>query len=413
MAFITREDGEHFVIPSYRDVITGKSTGAIKADILTLSQSYGEYITLQRKGQLQFEIAFSPETGYLLGETVWYQFNRPTDMIFCEAIPNSSEAILVIVKNGSVYLDGSFQVDNIPEELVIFLTQQNHFEIYVHGDVPISATSEEGKFSFDETSVKSFTVLEKPVFNSLPLIAAYHLQPVDVTMRAQGIGGLPIKTVLIAMGALVAAYVGYLYVSPMLEAKKEKEIPMEVNPYASYVSALNTPAPSDVMNNVIDNIFMLRQIPGWYAVKMEYKKDTLSTNVFTRSGNLENLYTWSKARNMEISIKSASVLLVSKPKFTNRKKPKVIYPLKQVLVTLVDRLFVVNPNYSQFSIADPKVSGPSGNSKITMRMVNLSTDILSYISKQLEGMPITIESFTVAINHGLITGNLVIVAYGT
>lgn len=413
MAFITREDGEHFVIPSYRDVLTGKSTGVIKADVIALSQSYGEYITMQRKGKLQFEIAFSPEPGYLLGETVWYKFNRPTDMIYCEAIPNSSEAILVIVKNGSVYLDGSFQVDNIPEELVIFLTQQNNFEIYVHGDVPISATSTEGKFSFDESSVKSFTVLDDPVFNSLPLISAYHLLPVDVTMKAQGIGGLPITTVLMAIGLLVAGYIGFLYVSPMFEEKKQKEIPMEVNPYAAYVTALNSPAPSDVMNTVINQIFLLRQIPGWYAIKMEYKKDQLNANVYTRSGSLENLYLWGKARDMDISIKSTSVMLVAKPKFTPRKKPKVIYPLKQVVLTLVDRLFVVNPSYSQFSIGDPKTTGPYGSSRITMRMVNLSTDILAYISKQLEGMPVTLESFAITINHGMITGNIVLFAYGT
>ncbi len=36
MAFIAREDGEHFVIPSYRDVITAKQEAALKKDILAL-----------------------------------------------------------------------------------------------------------------------------------------------------------------------------------------------------------------------------------------------------------------------------------------------------------------------------------------------------------------------------------------
>lgn len=413
MAFITREDGEHFVIPSYRDVLTGKSTGAIRADVMTLSQSYGEYITMQRKGQLQYEIAFSPESGYLLGETVWYKFNRPTDMIYCEAIPNTSEAILVIVKNGSVYLDGSFQIDNIPEELVIFLTQQNNFEIYVYGDVPISATSTEGKFSFDETSVKSFTVLDSPIFNSLPLIAAYHLLPVDATMKAQGIGGLPIKTILIAMGGLVVAYLAFGYISPMFEEKKQKEIPMEVNPYAGYVSALNSPAPADVVNTFIQQVMVLHNIPGWYATKLEFKGGTFSANVYTKSGNMQNLYLWSKERNFDMTIKSGAVMLVSKPKFNNRIKPKVIYPLKQVIVTLIDKLFVINPNYTTFSMSDSKASGPYGNTKISIRLVNMSPDILSFLAQQLEGMPITIDSFFVSINQGIMSGTLVINAYGT
>ena len=104
MAYLTREDGEHFVIPSYREVLSAKQKSVLKKDILLLSQSYGEYITLQRKSPVQYEVAFSPDTGYLLGETVWQHFKRPADLIYCEAIPGTTEAILVIVKAGSVYL---------------------------------------------------------------------------------------------------------------------------------------------------------------------------------------------------------------------------------------------------------------------------------------------------------------------
>src|SRR5688572_11892417 len=105
MPYITREDGEHFVIPSYRDVLVVKQKNQLKKEILLLSQSYGEYITLQKKGGNQYEVAFSPDTGYLLGESIWYHFKRPVDLIYCEAIPNTTEAILVIVKSSSVYLD--------------------------------------------------------------------------------------------------------------------------------------------------------------------------------------------------------------------------------------------------------------------------------------------------------------------
>jgi hypothetical protein len=147
MSYITREDGERFVIPSYRDVLKAKQKTQLKKEILALSKSHGEYITMQKKGPNQYELAFSSDTGYLLGESIWQHFNRPVDMIYCEAIPNSTDAILVIVKSSAVYLDGSFPLDSIPEELIIFLTQQNNFEIYIYGDVPISQTHEIGKFS--------------------------------------------------------------------------------------------------------------------------------------------------------------------------------------------------------------------------------------------------------------------------
>ena len=132
MPYITREDGEHFVIPSYRDVLSIKQKTQLKKEIYSLSQSYGEYITLQKKSVNQYEVAFSTDTGYLLGESIWHTFNRPEDMIYCEVVPNTTEAIFVIVKSGIVYLDGRFPLDSIPEELVVFLTQQNKFEIYIN-----------------------------------------------------------------------------------------------------------------------------------------------------------------------------------------------------------------------------------------------------------------------------------------
>src|SRR5579862_3627590 len=158
MPYITREDGERFIIPTYRDVLSAKKPSLLKKEILLLAANYGEYITLQKKGNFQYEVAFSPEAGNLLGETVWHFFKRPRDLIYCEEIPNTTDVILVIVKSGSVYLDGSFPADSVPEELIVFQTQQNNFEIYTYGDVPISETAEPGKFAFDTTSVKSFKV---------------------------------------------------------------------------------------------------------------------------------------------------------------------------------------------------------------------------------------------------------------
>src|SRR3990167_1150336 len=102
MAYITREDGERFVIPSYRDVLSAKKPSLLKKEVLLLSSNYGEYVALQRKNIQQYEAAFSPDPGYLLGETVWHYFKRPIDLIYCEAIPNTNHAILVIVKGGSV-----------------------------------------------------------------------------------------------------------------------------------------------------------------------------------------------------------------------------------------------------------------------------------------------------------------------
>jgi hypothetical protein len=412
MAFIAREDGEHFVIPSYRDVITAKQESALQKDILALSQSYGEYITLQRKAKLQFEIAFSPDQGYLLGETVWYKFNRPADMIFCEAIPNSNEAILVIVKNGSVYLDGSFQVDSIPEELVIFLTQQNNFEIFTSGDVPISSVNTEGKFSFDEGSVKSFTVLENPVFNDLPLIKAYRFQTVDAALKAQGIGSFPIKSIAGIIGVLVVAWFAFSTFTKV-EEKKTQELPMEKNPYEAYVNALASPPPDELTKTYAALYGVLLNAPGWYPTKYDYKGGGFTSSMLTKSGTLETLMRWSAASGFSMTVGQKGVSLLSTPKVTSRPKPKTIYPAKEIIIRFVDRLQVIYPGYTNLSLAEGRGKGPYSNVKITIRFTKLSPQILLLIAKAMEGLPMTLESITSSVSGGRLNGSIVVMIYGT
>src|SRR5688572_7090824 len=218
MAYLTREDGERFIITSYRDVLSAKKLSLLRREIMLLSANYGEYITLQRKNINQYEVAFSPDPGYLLGESIWAFFKRPPDLIYCEAIPNTFEAILVIVKSGSVYLDGVFPLDVIQDELVIFKTQQNNFEIYVYGDVPISASIEENKFTFATSSVKSFTILDTPVFSTLPTTKAFQLLPVNQVLKAKGIGVLPLKKILTFIAIIIGLWLAWMFFP---ESKKE------------------------------------------------------------------------------------------------------------------------------------------------------------------------------------------------
>ncbi len=218
MPYITREDGERFVIPSYRDTLRARSASILKREIQLLSSNYGEYITLQKKAADRYEAAFSTDTGYLLGESIWNFFKRPADMIYCEQVPNTTEAILVIVKSGTVYLDGMFAIDSIPEELVIFKTQSNHFQIFTFGDVPISEHPEDEKFSFDVGSVELFSQLDSPVFATLPLYKNYHLEIVDIVLKNQGIGVFPAKQLLGVVVIFGLIWMGWQF----LEAHKHE-----------------------------------------------------------------------------------------------------------------------------------------------------------------------------------------------
>jgi hypothetical protein len=403
MPYITRDDGEHFVIPSYRDVLSSKNKNQLKKDIVLLSQSYGEYITLQRKSAAQYEVAFSPDIGYLLGESIWHYFKRPLDMIYCEAVPNTTEAILVIVKSGSVYLDGRFPIDGIIEELVIFLTQQNNFEIYIYGDVPIAENPATGKFAFEVNSVKSFSVLDHPVFPTVPLLKIYQLQLVEPVLKAHGIGVFPTRqiiTVVIVMGLVWMMY-SYMTTPKMIE---ETQAP-EANPYQLYISTLIQPAPADELNQFLNKMTLFFSLPGWTVTHVDYSKGKLRAKVTSRGSNTSTLFEWAKQYQAIANIEADGVYVTMSVLLQSRPLPREIYPTKEVLGTLLDRLASVYPgNHVKMRAFENK--GRFYNVGIDIDFDNLSPDVLALIGIQFKDLPMVLDKLSLDIENANLKGTM-------
>lgn len=412
MPYITREDGEHFVIPSYRDVLSAKNKNLLKKDILLLSQNYGEYITLQRKSPIQYEVAFSPDTGYLLGESIWHNFKRPMDMIYCEAIPNTTEAILVIVKNGSVYLDGSFPVDTIPEELIIFLTQKNNFEIYVYGDVPISEIPAEGKFSFEPSSVKSFTVLDKPVFPTLPLLRIYQLQLVDQVLKAQGIGVFPTRQILLGAIVLGLIYMLYSYITSRKPEERPVIVTNEENPYQGFLLALTSPAPNDEMNKFVDQLTLLFTMPGWSPVQVEYSKGNLTSSVTSDGGRIENLTQWTGANGGKLDIKQDGIFVTLPVKVPNRPAPTKIYSLRETIGRFIDNLAGVYPG-NHMDVSQIVSRGNYTDMTFSINVTNATPAILRLIANQFQDLPFALIKISLTVANGFLSGTITIEALGS
>lgn len=410
MSYITREDGEHFVIPSYRDVLSAKQKNVLKRDILLLSQSYGEYITMQKKSADSYEVAFSPDAGYLLGESIWHFFNRPLDMIYCEAIPNTTEAILVIVKAGSVYLDGSFPLDSIPEELVIFLTQQNNFEIYTYGDVPISQTPQEGKFSFEEGAVKSFTVLEDPVFPTLPLLKIYKLQLVDTVLRAQGIGVFPLRQAIIGVGALAALWMAWSYFT----APAEVVVPQEavVDPYQDYYSILSAPAPDQEVIEFLKAYRTMLTMPGWIMRTVDYTNGSFTASVASNGNSIENLMAWADRNHATVNIKADGIYVGMALGVSPRPIPRKIYTLKLIVARLTDNIAVVYPG-NHLQLGEFTNRNVFTDLAITITLDNVSPGLLAMIGEQFKDLPIVLRGMKLTVNEGNLTGSITLEALGS
>jgi len=410
MAYITREDGERFVIPSYRDVIA-KRKALLKEDLLQLSAKYGEYITFHRRGLAQFEVAFSHEGGYLFGECVWTYFKRPVDMIYCEAIPDTTEAYLVIVKDSGVYLDGTFPLENIAEEILVFTTQLNNFEIYTYGDIPLSQEPLEGKIALDPQSIKSFNILNEPLFQHLPVVKQYQLQLLDVVLRQQGIGVFPVKYVIVVAVLLGLAWMGYTYVNIHKKAMPVVQAPPPPNPFLAYNNALASVPPEAEVDTVVQSINTLTTMPGWVPVDLNYKNGKLTVNVQSLGTNIRILYAWAEENNATVALQQKGFsLTMDLPLSPKRLKPDKIYPLDRVIGSLIDRMAVVMPG-NVITVSTTKSQGVYKQSDLTINVSEVSPETLALVGEQLQGLPLILTAIALKINHG-VTGTLTLQALG-
>lgn len=411
MPYITREDGERFVIPSYRDVLSAKKDALLKREITLLSSTHGEYIALQRKNISQYEIAFSNEAGYLLGETVWHYFKRPQDLIYCEAIPNTSEAILIIVKSGSVYLDGSFPIESISEELLVFRTQQSHFEIYIYGDVPISEKPEGDKFALDSSSVKSFTILEKPAFPQLPLVKAFQLQLVEAVLRAQGIGVFPVKKALAAVVILLFLWIAWGYFSAEETVIQPIKLIGRSNPQQAYMNALTTPDPATEIRWVTGVTSSLFTIEGWYPSAITYMNGLLNASMKSTGTRTDILFAWAARNKVQVIAQSDGFHLIMQRQFLNRVPPTTIYDINKIIGQITDKISYIVPG-NNLRLGKYLDSGTYKEVALGIDFSQTTVTTLDLIGQQLKYLPLTLTSIKLTYDKITLSGSFELKAYG-
>lgn len=410
MTYIARDDGQHFVIPSYRDVLSAKKPSLLQKEIRLVSSSYGEYVAIQKKSPTQYEVAFSPDTGYLLGETIWSYFKRPKDLIYCEEIANSNEAILVIVKSGSVYLDGKFPVDSIADELLVFQTQSNQFDIYIYGNVPISKTPEEGKFSFDASSVKSFNVLEKSLFPHLPVVSQFELKLVDEALKAQGIGVFPIKTVVFVVAVLVFFWASWNYFASYKEVLPAS-IVRAADPYQAFYNELMSPDPYLEIQMVQQEIVSLYGIPGWLPLVLNYSGRRLDVLVISSGARTNTLYAWAKRHNAAVSVRPDGFYLTFNTTFLDRQRPNKIYSIGNVIANLTDKLSYVLPG-NNLIIGETLNKGKYVRTELTINFSKIVPTTLGLIGQQLRNLPLIINSIKINFSDEGLSGSIGLTVLG-
>ncbi len=411
-SIIREKDGATFTTPDYRELTSTKKASLLKREILMLSTQHGDFSHIRKKNKSQYEVAFSHESGFLLGESVWQHFNRPYNMVYCELLPNAAEVILVVVTNGSIFIDTKIPQLSVPEELAVFLGEDHEFEIYIHGDVPISKEPAEGKFSFSRQTTKSFTVLEESFFDNLKQDPELELLPAAQALKKQRIGTLPVKNIVVVSIIAVIFWTGWAKLTNT-NSVLPKIIISVVDPYTLFLNTLSTPAPDKSIRQLVDYIERVSEAPGWSMKTISFnKRNGFKSYLLSSGNNISNLKKWAYQQHISVDIDNKGVSANIPNTVKNRAKPNKIFKLQNVLGNIVDRTNSILPGNA--ILLQPIVSYSQYKEiSFSITIEDVTPTLLLLLAEQFTQMPVAFDGAELTVNDsGFISGTLTLTALG-
>ena len=252
MSTLIRSDGTQFVMQAYRELLSAKKKSQIVQEVRLLAEHQGQYVRLFNKGQSQYQAVFSTEPGCLLGESIWRYFNKPENLIYCEALPDSAQILVVVVRQGSVYIDSQMLASSLQSELLPLMTGDLRYRIITSGNVPLRKAESFGTFRFPKDLIEDFKILKEPLFPILPAVKSLQLLPLPLALKAERLNiGLSTSTVIVLV--LVLIVIGWWALTPEQQDVSSPPMVLEKlgNPYAAYLNALSSPAPDQQLLEMV------------------------------------------------------------------------------------------------------------------------------------------------------------------
>src|SRR5690348_14432 len=237
MRILIREDGTQFILQPYRERLVIKSTALLKREIFLLSQNHGVYSRIYKQPYGYYEGVFAHDPGCLLGETIWYHFGKPENLLYCETLPDD-KVLVVVVRDNSVYLDTVIAKTDLKEELSFLQTAKGKYAIYTYGDLPITEHEKAGQLTLPKERIKLFTHLTTPVFPSVSVQPELSLTAVETAVAELKLNR---RAYITALSVGIIVVVGALWT--WFSAQPAVVVEEAVNPYLRYIISLRTPAP--------------------------------------------------------------------------------------------------------------------------------------------------------------------------
>lgn len=418
MSLLNRNDGVQFVVQAYRERIAIGKRSVMVQRLRLLSEQHGQYVMLFPLGQDAIEAVFSRESGYLLGETVWHHFGKPSYLIFCERLSNdNNQVLLVVVRANEVYLDILVDNDKLRNELLPLMTMPESFRVITYGDVSLKQgeSLETGQFSLPKNLVTQFEESHESVFKNLPVLPSARLLTLLLAIKSPLLGSRFSPAIVMAASALVLLLAWGIYaVSPHSHKPViTKVIAQQPNlAFVDFYAAMNTPAPKLQLREFAKVIQTFYGLPGWQAADIRYEGNGFQVQLNRLGGTLQWLTQWAETQNYGLNLSSKGAEVIVPSRLIARVRPKAVYPLAQVMASLIDRLDLLFPNQA-IGISDSKVLGQTKSRTLTISFTDASPDTLILIGDTLgDNLPLSIAAMNVSVRSGLLNGSVQLSVWG-
>ena len=413
MSTLVRSDGTQFVMQAYRELLSATKKSKIVQEIRLLAEQQGQYVRLFKKGQSQYEAVFSTEPGCLLGESVLHYFGEPKNLIYCEALPDSAQILVVVVRSESVYIDAQILGSSLQSELLPLMTGDLKYRIVTSGNVPLRKAESFGTFRFPKDLIESFETLEEPLFPQLPALKSLQLQPLPLALKSEHLNlGFSTPAIIIVTIALVVG--GWWWLTP----RQADILPLHQpvlrklsNPYAPYYRALATPAPDKQLTKMADVIKQLYLLPGWTATKLHFNGKRYHIHVTPDGGELSLITQWAKEHHYRFHLNSQGAEITYQPQLVSRPKPTTLYSNEQVVIQLVDQLDKLL-HHSSVNLGASQQRGNVQETLLTVHLDSVSPELLDLVSRELGHLPLELTSVDINLHSGLMSGTIQLSVWG-
>ena len=351
-----------------------------------------------------------------MGETVNQHFGRLQNLIFCEELVDE-HVLIVVVRNGDVYIDAKINVNVLQSELAGVLVTGEKYHVFLSGkNLPVSQKDEPGKMTIPAANILSFASLEEPVFPRLVVNDAFRLQPISLALKSAQLTQIPPMVWVIASSVLflliIAVVVHKSHVSSQIPKFTAKIVSApKVYPYQDYYAALQSPAPIQILQEMAAVAHTVSFIPGWDVSQLSYNNAQYQVEVSTMSSPVQILRQWAKEHKFSLQINGSGVKLYRNSELLARAQTKSIYDNQEVVEFLLDRLTpILGSNGINLGVGLSHLS--TKETPISLNLVDVSPQLLLLLGQELQYLPISLSSISFAMHNGLLTGNINLSAWG-